>query len=261
MPQRQRTHPFEFILEELPMKTSCCIFILTLILGIAPSRLSAQGGNAAKGALTNQDVVDLVKTGLSDDIVVAKIKGSSCQFDTSPASLKDLKTAGISDAVILAMVQASSSPAGTATSATSDPVSSDPFAYIRVYRLKQVPGSNFTPPIFVDDKQIAEVGNGRRVTIKVTPGPHMIKSDDKTGISINAKGGQEFYISIQELPGGFLKGRGKLTMVANEQGKPEYAVTKPVEEARKVDKDAIEDDVETPDSASPGSAAASPAAK
>jgi hypothetical protein len=49
-------------------------------------------------------------------------------------------------------------------------------------------------------------------------------------IQIDAKGGQEYFVSVQELPGGFLKGRGKLTLVANEQGKPEYKLEKPLED-------------------------------
>jgi hypothetical protein len=68
------------------MKGLRWIFIFLLILGIAPLRLAAQG----KTALTNQDVVDLVKTGLSPDIINAKIRASTCQFDTSTAALKGL---------------------------------------------------------------------------------------------------------------------------------------------------------------------------
>jgi hypothetical protein len=56
--------------------------------------------------LNNSDIVGLVKAGMSADIIIAKIKTSSCSFETSPAALKELKEAGVPDAVILAMVQA-----------------------------------------------------------------------------------------------------------------------------------------------------------
>jgi hypothetical protein len=46
------------------------------------------------------------KTGLSSDILVAKIKSSVCSFDTSPAALQTLKGASLGDNVILAMVEA-----------------------------------------------------------------------------------------------------------------------------------------------------------
>jgi hypothetical protein len=45
---------------------------------------------------------------------------------------------------------------------------------------------------------------------------------------------------------GFWKGHGKLTMLMPEQGSPEYKLQKPVEEDRKLAKDMIEDDAETP---------------
>jgi hypothetical protein len=47
---------------------------------------------------------------------------------------------------------------------------------------------------------------------------------------------------VQELPGGFLKGRSKLTLVANEQGKPEYQLAKPLDDDNKVARDMIEED-------------------
>jgi len=46
------------------------------------------------------------KAGLPAEVLVAKIKSSQCNFDTSPASLQSLKAAGLGDSVILAMVEA-----------------------------------------------------------------------------------------------------------------------------------------------------------
>ncbi len=57
-------------------------------------------------ALTNKDIIDLAKVGFNQDIVIAKIKSSKCEFDTSPSALKELKAAGVPDGVILAMIQA-----------------------------------------------------------------------------------------------------------------------------------------------------------
>jgi len=56
--------------------------------------------------LTNKDVLEMVRAGLVPEIVVAKIKATTCAFDTSPTVLKELKEAGVPDTVILAMVQA-----------------------------------------------------------------------------------------------------------------------------------------------------------
>jgi hypothetical protein len=60
--------------------------------------------------LTNSQVVDMLKAGLAAEIVVAKIKASQCQFDTSPTGLKQLKDASVPDSVILAMIESGAKP-------------------------------------------------------------------------------------------------------------------------------------------------------
>jgi hypothetical protein len=54
--------------------------------------------------LTNKDVLDMVKSGLATEIVVAKIKTSPGKFDTSATTLAELKAANVPDAVIMAML-------------------------------------------------------------------------------------------------------------------------------------------------------------
>src|SRR5258706_5216538 len=76
-----------------------------------PAAISASG-------LTNEDVTTLLKSGLTSEIVIAKINSSACDFNTSTTSLQDLKTAGVPDPVILAMVQ---SPKGLPRSASAQP--------------------------------------------------------------------------------------------------------------------------------------------
>jgi hypothetical protein len=48
----------------------------------------------------------MVKAGLDDSIIIAKIKTSKCQFDTTPDTLITLKQSGASAAVMRAMTQA-----------------------------------------------------------------------------------------------------------------------------------------------------------
>jgi hypothetical protein len=63
--------------------------------------------------ITNQDITDMLKAGISDEIVTSKLKASKCQCDTSPAALEGLKSAGVADSVIRAMVQSDPpAPAG-----------------------------------------------------------------------------------------------------------------------------------------------------
>jgi hypothetical protein len=61
--------------------------------------------------LTNQDIIDLVALGLSDDVIITKIhsasKPSDLAFDTSTEGLKALKAGKVSDAVLKAMINPS----------------------------------------------------------------------------------------------------------------------------------------------------------
>jgi len=116
------------------------------------------------------------------------------------------------------------------------------FARLRVYRQRRYVGSGLAPSIYVDEKQVARVGNGRRVTIRLAPGPHSIHSDDKSSsISLDVKAGQEYYIRVDEETG-FWKGHGKLTLMMPEQGAPEFKLQKSVEEDRKFAREMIEEE-------------------
>jgi hypothetical protein len=78
--------------------------------------------------ITNQDVIDMVGLGLSDDIISTKIRaasaGGTLQFDTSVKGLKELKAAKVSDDVIKVMINPAP-PAGPIVVAAA-PMSNDP---------------------------------------------------------------------------------------------------------------------------------------
>jgi hypothetical protein len=77
------------------------------VFWIAFSSVSVSAQEIAQPKLTNADIVDVTKSGLAETVIVAKIKASPTNFDTSPGALQALKQAGISDAVLLAMVESS----------------------------------------------------------------------------------------------------------------------------------------------------------
>jgi S1-C subfamily serine protease len=75
--------------------------------GNSPSQSSPSASTGA--ALTNQDVLDLLSAGISEDIVIEKIRtAAATNFDTSLAGLKALKSGGVTDKVVKAMLQPSS---------------------------------------------------------------------------------------------------------------------------------------------------------
>lgn len=136
--------------------------------------------------------------------------------------------------------QAQASPSASAAPAATDS------ALLHVYRQRRYAGSSLAPSIYVDDKQVARVGNGRRVTIRLTPGSHTVRSDDKSSaISLDAKPGQDYFVRIDEETG-FWKGHGKLTLLLPEQGAAEYKLQKPVEPDRRINKELIVEDPEAP---------------
>jgi hypothetical protein len=75
--------------------------------------------NRSTLALSNTDILEMQKAGLGAAIILAKIKGSATNFDTSTAALKTLKEAGVADEVILAVVESSNSPRQASSSAPS----------------------------------------------------------------------------------------------------------------------------------------------
>ena len=67
---------------------------------------SQQSDPALDARLTNADVLELVRAGLSADIIIAKIQRSRCNFDTNPTQLAELKSKGVPDQVLRAMIEA-----------------------------------------------------------------------------------------------------------------------------------------------------------
>src|SRR6476659_5704335 len=96
--------------------------VLALVLVLAVS-LSLPGAiSIAQEVLTNDSVIQMVKAGLPEAVVIAKIKSTSSKFDLKTDSLVSLKQAGVSDKVLEAMVAAGSGAAlSTAAAAPAPP--------------------------------------------------------------------------------------------------------------------------------------------
>lgn len=104
-----------------------------------------------------------------------------------------------------------------ATTAVSAPDGKASKATVYVYRYKQFVGSALEPSVYCDGVQLARMTNGRYFTVKVDPGKHTFNSNDKqSGIEFDAKSGQEYFIRL-EIATGFMKGHGRLILMAPEQ--------------------------------------------
>lgn len=72
---------------------------LSMLLVSAPALSHA-------GDLTTRDIVELSRSGLGDEVLIALVDVDGGPFDLSPADLLDLKTEGLSDRVLAALVRA-----------------------------------------------------------------------------------------------------------------------------------------------------------
>jgi hypothetical protein len=104
-------------------------------LGLLPCSavaVPAHGQDSAslKKRFTNKDVIEMVKMGLSDDVVISKIRAASAvdtnsvSLDTSVDALKVLKEANVPDSVIKVMINPGPPPA--AILAGASPMTIDP---------------------------------------------------------------------------------------------------------------------------------------
>jgi len=87
--------------------------------------------------LTNQDVISMASLGLSDDVIIAKIRSVSgsdgLNFDTSVDGLKSLKEAKVSDSVVKAMINPALPPTVVVSGAPMTPDPNLPPPEVGVY--------------------------------------------------------------------------------------------------------------------------------
>jgi hypothetical protein len=122
-------------------------------------------------------------------------------------------------------------PASVTSAENSKPAaaeSSDAKATIYFYRIKQFAGSALEPGVYVDDKEVANMDNGRFFGVTLEPGKHTFRMGDKqTGFEIDMKAGQVYYARVT-IETGFWKGHGRLTLLQPEQGAFEIKKVKPL---------------------------------
>jgi hypothetical protein len=168
-------------------------YVALLLIFLSGATLASQDTQTPKAntkPLTNADVLDLLSAGLSQEIVIAKIAATSCEFDTSPAALKVLKAANVSDAVILAMVQA---PTVSRRQDVTDAERSEP-AQVECKHTDPVPV--FSAPRTqmlnnsgTDSVEVFRVKCGDRITL-------LSPANDQGWLKMRALDGQVGYISF-----------------------------------------------------------------
>lgn len=220
----------------LSLLLSVCIAAPSLAAALGSTTSLRQQGQGAAAPLTNKDVAEMVKIGLSTEVIVAKIKNSTSTFDTTPAALQELKTANVPDAVILAMVQAPAADsanrpaAATNGTANSGAAAGETKAIVHVYRKKNFNSRNMQPSVYVDGVEVARMDDGKFFIIKLDPGKHSVEvNKGHSGAEIDFKAGEHYYFRIDIKPG-FLKARSEITYMQKEQGSLEVQKMNPLED-------------------------------
>ena len=113
-----------------PHRSAMAGLFAMFVLYVAVCVAGGQEGAILRKRFTNQDVIEMAKLGLSDDVIITKIRqayeagSDAVSFDTSVDGLKALKAANVPDSVIKVMINPAPPPA-TVVAGTS-PISVDP---------------------------------------------------------------------------------------------------------------------------------------
>lgn len=111
-------------------KLAAALVVTLTVYSVIPAVSLQQGFSA----MTNGDVLMMVKAKLPTDVIIEKINTSDCNFDTFPSVLAELKYRGVPDQILMAMIKAphgsrkltlstgNSSPAATKSETASTPM-------------------------------------------------------------------------------------------------------------------------------------------
>src|SRR5437588_1212648 len=94
-----------------------CVVLLCVLSSYSISQVQQK-------PLSNADVIAMVSLGLSDDVIIEKIRSApATNFDTGLDGLKVLKASKVSDAVLKAMISPRGSPTGSSSGRVLDEMS------------------------------------------------------------------------------------------------------------------------------------------
>jgi hypothetical protein len=113
--------------------------------------------------MSNAQIIELHQLGMTDAVILAKIKAAPGSYDTSISGLKALKAAGISQAVIAALLDLEAKKQGTAS------VSAAPAQTVVPPSASSVGGMAIGPFRSVEAMLFHSPSAGKETCIKLTP--------------------------------------------------------------------------------------------
>lgn len=95
-------------------------------------------------------------------------------------------------------------------------------AILVFYRKKAFAGSALNFSIYIDRKEIAELGSGRFIVAAVAPGKHTFYGDEASdAFDMTVEAGKQHYFRF-EIQAGLWKGHGVLSPIPSEQGRSQF---------------------------------------
>lgn len=101
------------------------LFTSLLLAACLLASASATAPVSAQEVMTNETVIQMVKAGFSESVILAKMRSSQTKFDTRTDALIELKKAGVPEKVMQAIVSGGAPPASVPVSAAA-PAASAP---------------------------------------------------------------------------------------------------------------------------------------
>jgi len=102
----------------------CCLFLCVVVM-LVPVAMAQDVAPVPSQGLTKDQVIQMTKAGLSEEVIVARVNAEPSQLKLSADDLITMKSAGVSDGVIRAML-APKAPPATAAAAPVPPDPNDP---------------------------------------------------------------------------------------------------------------------------------------
>src|SRR5262245_52828149 len=97
------------------------LFTSLLLAACLLASASATAPVSAQEVMTNETVIQMVKAGFSEGVILAKMRSSQTKFDTRTDALIELKKAGVPEKVMQAIVSGGAPPASAQAAAASAP--------------------------------------------------------------------------------------------------------------------------------------------
>ncbi len=182
----------------------------TLVFGILFALVASLGHAQDHKALTNKDILDMVKKGLNESVIVKVIQASDTSFDTSPDAMTQLQSSGASVKVMDAMLKAEASRKKAAVAPAAAPATPPPAAVApadpNAGKLLLKEGTEI-PLKFAGDVSSRYATPGDKVELTLV-------SDVKVGDTVVVKqGAKAFVVVTNSKKSGMLPGsNGELTL-------------------------------------------------